>query len=78
MENSKYELKYCEGCGTLRLRPVLAKSSHCRVCEQLLSRFRFPRVTKPGKWTGILGPDAVAIMNRAPAAIGSVPGGGAQ
>ena len=43
MENIKYELKYCEGCGTLKLRPVLAEIHHCRVCERLLTRFRFPR-----------------------------------
>jgi hypothetical protein len=78
MENSRYELKYCEGCGTLRLRPVVVKSNHCRVCEQLLSRFRFPRIAKPGKWAGILGPDAVAIMNRVPAATGTAAAGAAQ
>lgn len=43
MENIRYELKYCEGCGTLKLRPVLAGSYHCRVCESMLTRFRFPR-----------------------------------
>ena len=43
MESIKYELKYCEGCGTLKLRPVLADIHHCRVCERMLTRFRFPR-----------------------------------
>jgi hypothetical protein len=43
MENIRYELKYCEGCGTLKLRPVVAGSQACRVCEQMLTRFRFPR-----------------------------------
>jgi hypothetical protein len=43
MEDIRYELKYCEGCGTLKLRPVLAGSYHCRVCESMLTRFRFPR-----------------------------------
>ena len=42
METIKYELKYCEGCGTLKLRPVLADIHHCRVCERMLTRFRFP------------------------------------
>jgi len=43
MKNIKFELKYCEGCGTLKLRPVVAAASHCRVCESMLTRFRFPR-----------------------------------
>jgi hypothetical protein len=43
MENITYELKYCEGCGTLQLRPVVAGAKPCRVCEQMLLRFRFPR-----------------------------------
>ena len=43
MESIKYELKYCEGCGTLKLRPVLAGTPHCRVCDNMLTRFRFPR-----------------------------------
>jgi hypothetical protein len=43
MKSIHYELKYCEGCGTLKLRPVLPGAHHCRVCEQMLTRFRFPR-----------------------------------
>ena len=43
MENMTYELKYCEGCGTLKLRPVVAGAHHCGVCEHMLTRFRFPR-----------------------------------
>jgi len=43
MESIKYELKYCEGCGTLKLRPVGTGTGHCRVCESILARFRFPR-----------------------------------
>ena len=43
MENVRYELKYCEGCGTLRLRVVSEDIRNCHVCEQLLERFRFPR-----------------------------------
>ena len=42
MESMKYELKYCQGCGTLKLRPVGKSGQGCRVCEQLLARFRFP------------------------------------
>lgn len=43
MERIHYELKYCEGCGTLKLRPVLPGAHSCRVCEHMLTRFRFPR-----------------------------------
>ncbi|HZD32957.1 MAG TPA: hypothetical protein VE779_15005 [Candidatus Angelobacter sp.] len=43
MNSIHYELKYCEGCGTLKLRPVLPGTHHCRVCEDMLTRFRFPR-----------------------------------
>lgn len=44
MESIKYELKYCEGCGTLKLRSVTSGTNYCKICERLLARFRFPRV----------------------------------
>jgi hypothetical protein len=43
MEIIRYELKYCEGCGTLKLRPVLSANNHCMICERLLERFGFRR-----------------------------------
>jgi hypothetical protein len=43
MKTIKYELKYCEGCGTLKLRPVRSASKHCLLCERMLARFRFPQ-----------------------------------
>lgn len=43
MEIIKYELKYCERCGTLKLRPVSSETTYCRGCERLLTRFTFPR-----------------------------------
>ena len=43
METIKYELKYCEGCGTLKLRPVCSANTYCLLCERMLARFRFPR-----------------------------------
>ena len=43
MEITRYELKYCERCGTLKLRRVASESTYCRLCESLLSRFAFPR-----------------------------------
>jgi len=58
MENIRYELKYCEGCGTLKLQPVKTKTGRCRVCEQMLARFRFPQAARPRMKegsTGVLG-----------------------
>ena len=43
MENIKYELKYCERCGTLKLRPITSPNNYCLFCERMLARFRFPR-----------------------------------
>ena len=42
MKSIRYELKYCEGCGTLKLRPVPSVTNYCRLCEDILVRFRFP------------------------------------
>ena len=43
MKTIKYELKYCEGCGTLKLRPICSANNYCRLCERMLARFRFPQ-----------------------------------
>jgi hypothetical protein len=43
MKTIKYELKYCEGCGTLKVRPVNSANNHCVLCERMLERFRFPQ-----------------------------------
>jgi len=42
METINYELKYCERCGTLKLRQVESVSTYCRRCAGLLARFAFP------------------------------------
>ncbi len=42
MENIKFELKYCERCGTLKLRRVDSVSTYCRRCEGLLARYTSP------------------------------------
>lgn len=55
MENIRYELKYCEGCGTLKLQPVKVKAGRCRVCEQLLTRFRFPQGARARMKQGLAG-----------------------
>jgi len=39
METIRFELKYCERCGTLKLRPVASATTYCRRCESLLARF---------------------------------------
>jgi len=41
MNTVKYELKYCERCGTLKLRQVSSNTTYCMLCERLLARFRF-------------------------------------
>ena len=43
MKTAIYELKYCERCGTLKLRPVASPNSYCLPCERLLARYRIPR-----------------------------------
>ena len=45
METIRYELKYCERCGTLKLRQVASETTYCRRCESLLARFTFSRAT---------------------------------
>ena len=41
MKIISYELKYCERCGTLKLRPLNSGSTYCRRCEGLLTRYKF-------------------------------------
>ena len=43
MKTVKYELKYCEGCGTLKLRPVESPNTYCYLCERRLARFALRR-----------------------------------
>ena len=43
MNSNRYELKYCEGCGTLKLRPVESADTYCKRCESMLSRYSLPR-----------------------------------
>ena len=60
MESIRYELKYCEGCGTLKLRPLNSESDDCAVCERMLARFRFPRAVVAKKYSK----SASAVMLR--------------
>lgn len=73
MELIRYELKYCEGCGTLKLRRQDSDNSNCPVCERMLERFRFRRVTAKH----ITLPSAAILKGMAPAN-GRVKAGGPQ
>ena len=46
MEIISCELKYCERCGTLKLRLIDSGSTYCRRCEGLLTRYTFPQGTR--------------------------------
>lgn len=73
MECIHLELKYCEGCGTLKLRPINSVTEHCVVCDRMLARFRFPRKLAARKLAGFR---VVAVRRQiAPAVCGTVPRG---
>ena len=74
MELIRYELKYCEGCGTLRLRRQESDNKDCHVCKRMLERFGFRRgATKQH----ITLPPAAIINGMAPAN-GMLKAGGPQ
>ena len=37
-----YQLKYCERCGSLRLRPADSAENYCQPCEQALFNWTLP------------------------------------
>jgi hypothetical protein len=39
MQLSTYELKYCERCGCLRLRPAASAGTYCEPCGQMLANY---------------------------------------
>jgi len=39
MNTVQFELKYCERCGTLKLRRISSTTMYCMPCERLLERF---------------------------------------
>lgn len=45
MEATKYQLKYCERCGSLRLRPAASAETYCQPCEQALFNWSLPEQT---------------------------------
>jgi len=69
METTSYELKYCERCGTLKLRRVASESTYCRGCESLLTRFTFPRGTGDTNSTALPAPRAQRRLARIPVAV---------
>jgi hypothetical protein len=42
MQLSTYELKYCERCGSLRLRPAASAETYCQPCGQMLANYSLP------------------------------------
>jgi len=76
MESIKCELKYCEGCGTLKLRPVESNGEDCAICERMLTRFRFPRELVAKKDANLR---SAAILRKSPLAVrGAMPVGRQQ
>jgi hypothetical protein len=66
METIKYELKYCERCGTLKLRQVASVSTYCHRCEELLARFTFPAGKGDTNGGAVLAPPASHMLTRIP------------
>ena len=48
MESIKYELKYCEGCGTLKLRPIKSATNIAPYANACWRAFAF----RAGQWRG--------------------------
>ncbi len=42
MPTITYQLKYCERCGSLRLRPAHSAENYCQPCEQALFHWSLP------------------------------------
>ncbi len=42
MQDTAYELKYCERCGSLGLRRCRSSESYCEPCGQILTHYTFP------------------------------------
>jgi len=76
MESISCELKYCEGCGTLKLRPVKSVTNHCAICERMLARFRYPRAALARHYAGLPSAD---MLKKLPLAVcGAAAGGRSQ
>jgi len=42
MQETAYELKYCERCGSLGLRRCQSSETYCEPCGQILINYSFP------------------------------------
>ena len=49
MQTITYELKYCERCGSLRLRRPNSAETYCRPCEQVLFNLPLPDGARQSK-----------------------------
>jgi len=45
MQATSYQLKYCERCGSLRLRRAASAENYCQPCEQALFNWSLPEET---------------------------------
>jgi hypothetical protein len=79
MKTVKYELKYCEGCGTLKLRPVYSANNYCLRCERMLARFRFPRRARVIDGAGLPSRAELKLLAEIPLSVyGVMPAGRVQ
>ena len=69
MEITTYELKYCERCGTLKLRQVESVSTYCRSCEGLLARFTFAPGSAGANSATLAAPLALRMMAKIPVVV---------
>ena len=66
MEIIRYELKYCERCGTLKLRRIDSASTYCRRCETLLARYTFSRGSVAVDPAGLASTPELQMLARMP------------
>jgi hypothetical protein len=66
MEIISYELKYCERCGTLKLRPIDSGSTYCRHCEGMLARYKFPCGPRDTNPAALPSAPEIAILAQTP------------
>jgi hypothetical protein len=78
MKSIRYELKYCEGCGTLKLRPIPSVTNYCRICEDILARFRFPVSARAHAASGLAAVAALKASAKIRVAVPAVAAGRQQ
>ena len=72
MKTVKYELKYCERCGTLKLRPVSSVNNYCLLCERMLARFRFPRGAAAASGVELPGAGELKVLTGIPLSVSGI------